>query len=84
MTTKEKSGVRGDTLSSLISPYQHREWVLWRLADGRSDRAVASARKLGGLVDENAVRNGLQTALRRHPVLRMGNRRRTQHFRLAR
>ncbi len=71
MTPQKKSMDRSDTLSLLISPYQHREWVLWRIADGRSDRAVASARKLGGPVDENVVRNRLQMAFRRHPVLRL-------------
>ena len=71
MTAKQKSEVRGDTLSFLISPYQHHEWVLWCIAEERSDRAVASARRISGPVDENAVRNRLQTALRRHPVLRL-------------
>jgi amino acid adenylation domain-containing protein len=54
-----------------ISPYQHREWVLWRLAEGRSGKVVASARKLAGNPDEEFIRGRLADAVRNHPILRL-------------
>jgi hypothetical protein len=71
MTIKPKPLSKSGALPLATSPFQHREWVLWRMADGSSNRAVAAARKLHGPVDEKNVGSRLQKAFQMHPILRL-------------
>ncbi len=54
-----------------FTPYQHREWVLWRMADERNFRVVSAACKLAGPVDEKILEERLKKAMKCHLALQL-------------
>jgi len=63
--------LRIDDSTTPVSPFQHREWMLWKMSDGRNARIVAAARKFAGRIDDTVVRERLKAAVGRHPSLRL-------------